>query len=82
MSEISKDDRWHSCLKQTKAKHNSELEILKFKIKEELWKKREPDHGTRIACDDSSTKTLLSIVDECFDSIEMMRSIKEVSDDS
>ena len=75
MARESKDDRWHRWMTQQGQQREKELEIVRFKIKEQLWAALEADFGTRIACDHSLANHLTAKVDECFDSIEHIRKL-------
>ena len=73
----SKDDRWFRWMKQQDERRDQELELVRFKIKEQLWAELEADFGTRIACDHSLAKRLNSKVDECVDSIDHIRELNK-----
>ena len=75
MPRESKDDQWYRWMKQQDERRDKELEIVRFKIKEQLWAALEPNFGTRIGCDHSLAKRLNAKVDECFDSIDHIREL-------
>lgn len=78
MARESKDDQWYRWMEQQAERHNKELEIIKFKIKEQLWAELEKrGFGQRIACDHSLANNLNSKVDECFDGIEHIRKLNK-----
>tara|TARA_R100000458_G_C8150821_1_gene158520 strand:- start:99 stop:371 length:273 start_codon:yes stop_codon:yes gene_type:complete len=77
MPRESKDDQWYRWMKQQEERHAQELEIVRFKIKEQVWEALEANFGTRIPCDHGLAIRLNSKVDKCFDSIEHIRKLNK-----
>ena len=83
MARESKDDRttgWVRRINEANGQRDRELEIIRFKIKEQLWSVLEPNFGTRIACDPSLANRLNAKVDEGFDNIDHIRKLNKRED--
>jgi len=77
MPRESKDDRWYRSMTEQSKRHDKELELVRFRIKEQLWDALEPNFRKRIPCDMALAERLCTKVDVVFDNIDLIRRLNK-----